>query len=97
LPFCWTQAVLDIVGSSALLCQELGGVTIRNGMWNMYDRTPSVAINATQLMAIEAATVRQRVNADTAVHTHNLFLCHLGTFITNTMVWRKLVFLNVVL
>jgi hypothetical protein len=34
-------------------------------MWNKYDMTPSVAINATQLIAIEAATVRQRVNAGT--------------------------------
>jgi hypothetical protein len=56
-----------------------------------------VAINATQLIAIEVTTVRQRVNADTAVHAHNIFLRHLGTFIANTMVWCKLVFLNVVL
>jgi hypothetical protein len=54
------QWCLDIVGSSALLCQELGRVTVTNGMWNMYDMTLSVAINATQLIAIEAATVRQR-------------------------------------
>jgi hypothetical protein len=66
-------------------------------MWNKYDMTPAVAINATQLIAIEAATVRQRVNADTAVHAHNIFLRHLGTFIANTIVWCKLVFLNVVL
>jgi hypothetical protein len=59
--------------------------------------TPSVAINATQLIAIEAATIRQRVNAGTAVHAYNIFLRHLGTFITNTMVCCKLVFLNVVL
>jgi hypothetical protein len=56
-----------------------------------------VAINATQLIAIKAATVRQRVNAGTAVHAHNIFLRHLGTFITNTMVCCKLVSLNVVL
>jgi hypothetical protein len=60
-----------------------------NGMWNKYDMMPSVAINATQLIAIEAATVRHRVNADTAVHAHNIFLRHLGTFITNTMVCCK--------
>jgi hypothetical protein len=47
--------------------------------------TLSVAINATQLIAIETATVRQRVNADTVVHAHNIFLRHLGTFLTNTM------------
>jgi hypothetical protein len=88
---------LDVVGSSVLLCQELGGVTVTNGMWNKYNMTPSVAINATQLIAIEAATVRQRVNTGTAVHAHNIFLRHLGTFITNTMVCCKLVFLNVVL
>jgi hypothetical protein len=88
---------LDVVGSSVLLCQELRGVTVTNGMWNKYDMTPSVAINATQLIAIEAATVRQRVNAGTAVHAHNIFLRHLGTFSTNTMVCCKPVSLNVVL
>jgi hypothetical protein len=42
-------------------------------MWNKYLMMPSVAINATQLIAIEATTIRQRVNTDTVVHPHNIF------------------------
>jgi hypothetical protein len=75
----------------------MGGVTVTIGKWDMYDMMAAVAINATQLIAIEVTTVRQRANADTAVHAHNIFVRHLRTFITNTMVWCKLVFLNVFL
>jgi hypothetical protein len=42
-------------------------------MWNKYDMTPSVAINATQLITIEAATVRQWVNTGLQC-THTIFV-----------------------
>jgi hypothetical protein len=53
-------------------------------MWNKYDMTPSVAINATQLIAIEAATVKQRVNADTAQCTHPIFFSAILEHISQT-------------
>jgi hypothetical protein len=59
--------------------------------------TRYVAIDATQLITTETATVRQRMNTSIAEHANDIFLRYLGTFITHTLVRCKLVLLNIVL
>jgi hypothetical protein len=86
--------LFPIVGS---VCHGLTGVTVADGMWKDVEMARLVAINTTQPITKEAATVRQRMNTIIAVQAHNISLRHLRTFVTNTMICCKLLFLNVVL
>jgi hypothetical protein len=66
-------------------------------MRNDVGMTQFAAIDATQLITKEAGAVWQRMYTNIAEHANNIFLCYLGTFITNTMILCKHVFLNLVL